>query len=141
MKYTIIILLFPIYASAQSVTYAPMSMKMWGTTPSMGSLSVEYKGFEAHYFAPFITSIYEEKYKTQSSFAVSYKYGTNWLKGGVMYAFSDFPIESGSRLNFIIELGYNFNRFGLYYRHISNGFGIQNRLNPGVDHFVIRVSL
>lgn len=153
MKRLIVILaLLPVAASGQSVSVSPMSHVLWGQIESIGSVSVEYKGFGVHYFHNYRQDWCCHRYgddkiqvdgHTQSSFAVSYLPVNikNVFRSGLLYAFRDFPATEASNVNFWLELGYSFDRFRISYVHLSNGAAILNDVNPGVDQIRITVIL
>ena len=150
-------------AQAQSITIAPTSIHLWGKTPGMMEMAVSYKDIGVHYFhnhspsvlayqsdqgvridhiLPDMTGRYVIE-QTRSNIAASYtpvKIGGIIRAGGMLFA-NQFPIRSGQRLNFFLDIGYNFDRFRISYSHLSNGFGLVNEINPGLDSIRIKVAL
>ena len=144
MKALFLILLMPVCAVGQSVSVSPVSMKAWGKTPSMSEIQAEYKGLAIHYFHSWRESplLYEENIvNVQGSFGLSYSRSVRFIHGGVMYTGSNFPIDKGTRINFMLGLHYDFGAFTIEYRHYSNGLGLLHDINPGVDFLSLRVSI
>jgi hypothetical protein len=145
----ILFLLLPISVSAQSVGVGH-SVKFWGQTESMIDVNVAYDDFTLHYFHPLIDDYYiVEKNNTllrsgnlNNSFALSWnplKY--KFISSGVMISNNKYPVEKGSHVNFIISIEIPIKMFSVSYKHISNGFGIQNPINIGVDFLSVKYSL
>lgn len=130
---------------AQSVSFAPLSFKSLGSTPSMGAVTVEHKGFGLHYFYNYTEKVWtdgEVQSNTRSAFGLSYApLRRDWVQAGAILFHRSFPVEKAVQFNFYFELGWMFGPVGVYYRHVSNGFGLLHDVNPGVDHILMRVQL
>lgn len=153
----IVLLLTSQACLSQSLSVAPYSMKLWGQTGQMGSASGNYGMISIHYFFTYKdnerfysgspkdkleTSTRGKFIKNQNTLAISIKPLSfrDIARAGVMYSFNKFPSTNGSHLNFTLEIGKDItNNIRLSYRHISNGFGIQNDYNPGLDTFQITI--
>ena len=142
MKY-LIILLFPISLSAQSVSVSPTSFLAWGRTSDTILAEVEYKGLSA--IGLFPTSkdidkngnIYEGYFF--GVFYSPFQIGKSlYAKGSLGYFHRKFPTESGAMLNFRLQIGYKYKSFGIEYSHISNGFKLRNKFNAGIDNISLK---
>jgi hypothetical protein len=129
---------------AQSVSISPYSFNLWGK--SVGMIEISARDFNTgfHYFMPTDTS--ERLYKDEPSrlvpaFAVSYAFRWKAFEFGPMLFDRPFPIVQGSRLNFFIDLGFEIGSVRISYKHVSNGFGLMNPMNPGVDSLTIRIGV
>ena len=144
MKAIILILLFPVCGVAQSVTMSPLSVNLWGKTPNMAHIGFEWKGIGLDYFHSWDTGniIYEGEVTTiNTTLVTSYSQRIKFVRVGVMYAFNKFPLETGTNLNFIAGLYYDFGPISIEYNHYSNGFGLLHKINPGVDFIGVRFKL
>lgn len=153
----IVLLLVGQVCFSQSFNVAPYSMKLWGQTQDMGSIDAGYGMISVHYFFTYKdnerfydgsprgeleTSTVGKFIKNQNTLAISVKPLSfrNIARAGVMFSLNKFPSTNGSRLNFTLEVGKDItDNIRLSYRHISNGFGIQNNYNPGLDTFQITI--
>lgn len=136
--------LLPATALAQSVTIAPLSMQVWGKTPSVSMASVEWKGIGVHYiYSSKETAIYNsEPVHMYDGPAVSYSRKiAGILQLGAIATPRPMPISSASHINAIVGLHYRFGVASVGYRHISNGFGLLNSTNPGMDHLFLTIHL
>ncbi len=155
-------LLLTTTAYSQSITISPTSLQFWGTVPQTMKVSAEFKNFELVGLYGFRRmhdsqgdpappssglkrvgdGIYEGFY-----FALFYKplnfiYQDFRFWGGAGIFNKRFPTKHGQRVAFTAQLSYQFSeRFSIRYSHISNGLGITNELNPGVDNLGIKINL
>jgi hypothetical protein len=114
----------------------------------MVNVNVSYNDFGFHYFHSINN---DELYfvpngayagKQTNTFAISWtplKY--KYIYSGVMVSNKKYPVEKGTHVNFVIGIELPFNRFSISYKHISNGFGIQNPINMGVDFITLHIIL
>jgi hypothetical protein len=128
--------------SAQSISYAPTSLDIWGETKYTSVYSFEYAAFGMHYFN--IRKTYVDELGAQTvdeAFAVSFLPidVENILKLGVIVYDKPFPTDNGQRINLWIEAGINFYMFRLSYVHISNAY--TGRLNHGIDFINLTLRL
>lgn len=122
MKFLLLLLLVPITANAQSV--------------GVGHSYPIYKE------DLMLTKNREFIGKATESIALSWsplKY--KFISSGFVLSTNKIPIEKGTHFNFIIMAEIPFNRFSISYKHISNGFGIRNPINIGMDFISIRILL
>lgn len=134
---------------AQSISVAPTSFQAVGQTKYMSTFTAGYKGIDVHYFWAYRkmeccddlrTGEQLVDTETQSTFGISYNHVIikNVLKAGVLLTACRFPVKKdGEYLNFILDIGYTFDNFRISYRHISNGFGLHNKINPGLDQLTV----
>lgn len=149
MKYLITFLLLPSVIAAQSISVAPTSFKAWGKTGYYSSISASYKNIGIHYFHPYKTLYWKnENYEgngpeTTPAFAISYTpiNVEDILRAGAIIFDRPFPIKIGSQINFKLSAGYSFGIVRVSYVHISNGFGIMNDVNPGMDMMQLSLNL
>ncbi len=131
-------MLLPISVQAQSIGVGH-SVKFWGQAKNMIEVSISHNDFGLHYFHSFDDS---QRYfkgkipmgKKIDSFALSWaplKY--KFIYSGVMVSNKKYPVEKGSYINFVVGIEIPVKRFTISYKHTSNGFGIQNEINVGVD--------
>lgn len=138
-------MLVPTCKAQDSWEIAPYSFKAWGMTTHSIMLTTNFGRIGGHYF--FAMSREGIEYKGDpaeftDSFAISYAiFDVDWAKVSVMGSHRPIPIRSASRVNFKVDLGIPFNTWGIYYTHISNGFGLLNGINPGVDFVSLRFFL
>lgn len=138
--------LIPVSVMGQSISVSPISFKAWGTTPAMSELAVTYEDIGVHYFHAWGDHYYmlhETPLKTTSAWAISYTPVRlkDAFKGGIIIADREFPIERGSFFNFLLDIGFDVRYFRISYQHISNGFGLLNPINPGIDTIKMTVKL
>lgn len=149
----VILLLLPISGVAQSIEISPSSMKLWGQIPSVAKVAAEYKDFEAIWLIPyrhyeFVMPATGEHKGSSNDFNIGLFYkpvsvskGDFSASGGVGAFFQRFPTGKGSIVNFTLEVEYRINKsFSVQYQHLSNGFGIQNDFNPGLDNLSIVIN-
>ncbi len=126
---------------------APTSSKLWGKTPAMAEFSLFYREFGVHFYHPWREARYRVIRQglmlvdspSQGAFALSWTPARwrEYFKGGMMLFHRPFPIRHGSQINFLLEAGYQYRRLRIAYSHVSNGFGLLGRWNPGVDHLSV----
>lgn len=139
---------------SQTVSFSPTSVPLWGQTPSITKASFEYKGFEVMGLVPYkkYNFVMPEtgEYKGRSNdfnIGVFYKpitlsRGEFSATGGVGAFFQEFPTPQGSIVNFSLEVAYRINDVvSIEYEHISNGFGIQNEFNSGLDNIGVKINI
>ncbi|HLR24775.1 MAG TPA: hypothetical protein VK112_02835 [Fodinibius sp.] len=57
------------------------------------------------------------------------------VSGGAGYFFRKYPTINGTHIKFSLKLLFRISEgISLQYGHISNGFGLFNNINPGVDN-------
>ena len=132
-------------ALSQSIGVAPASHSLWGETLGISEFYAEYKFLGVHYFHNWDDTKYtrdgsDEIIQQTSAFALSvtpvdFKY----FSAGMMLFNRRFPVDIASRVHFLLEASLPIRRFTISYRHISNGFGVFNEINPGVDSFSVKV--
>lgn len=141
-----------------SIEVMPYSVVLWGKASDYSALSLSYERVSIYYFhannyEPYRLKDINRKadgdrfsdyYISRSSFAMSYEIIN--IKNGVtidmIYFKRNFPIIDTSRLQFKISLLIPIsNRMSVNYVHISNGFGILNNINIGVDFFSLKYKL
>ncbi len=120
------------------LTFSSLSIQGWGQAEGMYHVSAG-ESFQVHWFQNTQPKLADNN--LQSSFGVSYRVQTKIVEAGVLLTNRGFPSEKGSQLNFIVDVGYSFERFRVSYSHISNGFGILNEFNDGFDSINIRIKL
>ena len=148
-KYILIlisVLVFPwTDAHSQSIGISPVSHKFWGETVGMSEFYVEYQFLGLHYFHNRDDRLYaldgsDEIIQKTSAMAFSVTpLDFNYLRAGVIFFDRRFPVTIASRVQVLLEARLPIRRFTLSYRHISNGFGLFNEINPGIDSFSVKV--
>jgi len=157
MKQLINIILFVLIAytaSAQQITVSPVSTPMWGTTPWTSSVSISYsdfrvtivrpiKKFDKLYYKGNHVGSYKGIFLGVSYNPLSLSVNKIDITSGVGIFHRPFPNKDiGQRLYFNIQVSYQItSRISLTYKHRSNGFGIWNKVNPGLDNIGLSVSL
>jgi hypothetical protein len=136
------IIAWPCLAAGQTITVSPTSVSFWGSAKSTTMIGAEYKGVEAIYLHAWRTYWDREDGVYRGGFAgvminQGIEAGRVELSGGAGLFHRRFPTEHGQRLNFRVRATYRIGRFQVGYSHISNGFGLRNPLNPGVDHLLV----
>lgn len=149
MRYLILILLFPVTVQAQSVSVGH-SFEFWGKAKYLNEISISHSSYAIHYFYSNDNTSYFAKINNeivdvgqkQNTFALSWTpISYRYIFTGLMISNKRFPTNKGNKLNFIIGIEVPIKRFTFSYRHISNGFGIHNPVNLGVDTINISYSL
>lgn len=139
--------IFTIPATAQAKISIGNSIPLWGQVDGLTNFDLEYNRFGVHYYHQSDKKLkcyiscedYPDIYQT-SSLSFSFKpIATKYFDSGIMYFLNEFPLEGSNKFNFFVKLKTPIKRFIISYNHISNGFGINNKINPGVD--VISVSV
>lgn len=141
MKTLLLILLFPAFSFGQSLSIAPESFVLWGTTKFTTQLAVEYKGFGTHYF-----NIRKAQWNQQTNaktvdqaFAISYRpIRVKYAELGVIVFDRKFPENGSTLFNFYLEAKLPFKYFDVSYVHISNA---NRAVNHGYDTIKIRFKL
>lgn len=111
----------------------------------MSEFYLEYKFLGAHYFHNWDDTRYalngtDEIVQQTSSFALSVTpVDLTYFRAGMIVFERRFPVNIASHFQFLLELNLPIRRFTVSYRHISNGFGVVNEINPGVDSFSVKV--
>lgn len=128
---------------AQSVSVSPTSLDLWGATEGVKTVGVEYKLIGVHLFLynrtdQFSTTGHPVKKK---AFAISILpiNIAGIVRSGVMIFDRRYPEESGTRINFHLDVGYNIGQFRFSYTHTSNCY--TGRSNSGIDGFKIKYKL
>ncbi|MCG2591060.1 hypothetical protein [Rhodohalobacter sulfatireducens] len=132
-------------ALSQSIGISPVSHKLWGDTRDMSEFYLEYKFVGLHYFHNWDDTRYmrkgtDEIIEQTSAFAISViPLDLTYFRAGMIAFDRRFPVDVASRVQFLLEASIPIRRFTISYRHISNGFGLFNEINPGVDSFSVKV--
>jgi hypothetical protein len=130
---------------SQSIGISPASHRFWGETVGMTEFYAEYKFLGVHYFHNRDERLYalegsNEIISQTSSFAFSViPLDVKYFRAGMIMFERRFPVTVASRVHFLLEASLPIRRVTISYRHISNGFGIFNEINPGVDSFSVKV--
>jgi len=143
MKQLLVIplLFITISLQAQSITFSPTSVPLWGTALHTPMISIEYNNIKIismyatkKYYDP-EGSVYSGLFAAVFYMPVRIDFHQLSVDAGVGCFDRRFPTKNGTYVNFNItaELQLSDLIF-LQYSHISNGFGIQNYLNPGIDN-------
>jgi len=134
----------PSVCVGQSVSIAPYSFSFWGNIDQTSQFSAEYKMAGIHYFHTWDDEVYRTSTtgqfaKKTSSLGFSLlPVDFTYLRfGGIIFS-NRFPITSGNRAHFYLELNLPVYRFDISYRHISNGFNLFTTDNPGFDTIALR---
>ncbi|MDR9366315.1 MAG: hypothetical protein RI575_13335 [Balneolaceae bacterium] len=133
------------HARSQSIGVSPASHKFWGETVGITEFYAEYKFLGVHYFHNWDETLYfregtEEIIQQTSAFALSVTpVDLTYFRAGLMLFDKRFPVDISSHVHFLLEVSLPIRRFTISYRHISNGFGVFNEINPGVDSFSVKV--
>lgn len=111
----------------------------------MSEFYAEYKFLGLHYFHNRDETLYalddsDEIVRKTSSFALSVMpVDLPYFRAGMIFFEQRFPVTIASKTQFLLEAKLPIRRVTLSYRHISNGFGMFNEINPGVDSFSVKV--
>jgi len=110
-------------ACSQSFGVSPSSHKLWGESTGITEFYVEYKFLGLHHFqnwddSQFVVKGTSDIISNSSSLALSIvPLDLTYFRAGMIFFERRFPITKGS----------------------SNGFGMFNEINPGVDSFSVKV--
>ena len=128
-----------------SLQYSPKSVKVWGKTENAARVSIQYDILELVYVRN-SDNIFNGK-ELPEEFAINkdnfgifvnpihYEWKGLRIQLGAGWFMKKLPDLSGANLTFQAELRYMFTRnFGVFYKHNSNGFGLLNDWNPGLDN-------
>lgn len=146
IKILLIFTFIPLIGISQSLSISSPSFQIWGQSDELKfSISFTYKDVGIHYFnADESRHLWRDSPKQywgqyQSTFAISYTPINikDIVNIGGIYSFRKFPTDMSNKFNFWVEAGINVSSFKISYVHISNGFGVFNKINPGVDRIVI----
>lgn len=130
----------PMALRAQQIAVSPVSVPLWGRAPHTSKLAVSYHDVELVVLYAFCNGITD----LQGAPYEGLFYGLFWtpinidlwrfrLEGGAGYM-TKYPTKNGTHLLFTAKVTYRINDWlGARYSHISNGFGLLNELNPGLD--------
>lgn len=111
----------------------------------MTEFYAEYKFVGLHYFHNWDETRYvledsDEIIRQTSSLALSVTpLDLTYFRAGMIVFERRFPVDIASRVQFLLEVSLPIRRFTISYRHVSNGFGLFNDINPGVDSFSVKV--
>lgn len=143
MKYLLFTLLLTSTAYGQSISVSPTSVMAWGRAPSTILIEAEYKDLSVVGLLPT-----EKKIDDNGNIYKGYFLGIFYspvqigndlyAKGSVGYFHRKFPTDTGTMLNFRLQIGYKYKSFGIEYSHISNGFKLRDKFNVGVDNISIK---
>lgn len=113
----------------------------------MSEFYAEYKFVGLHYFHNWDETLYaldnsDQIIRKTSSFALSVvPVDLTYFRAGMIFFERRFPVSIASKTQFLLEASLPIKRFTISYRHISNGFGFFNDVNPGIDAFSVKVYL
>lgn len=113
----------------------------------MTEMYAEYKFVGLHYFhnredTRYILDDSDEIIDRTSSLALSITpLDLTYFRAGMIFFERRFPVDIASRAQFLLEASLPIHRFTISYRHISNGFGLFNEINPGIDTISVKVHL
>jgi len=142
------LVLMPLKSYGQWLQVSPTSMSLWGHSPRVAKISLGYRSVELVYLYGF-KSMYDHQ---GAAFGGEY-FGVFWnpltvekgplkISGGAGYFFRKYPTVNGTHLNFSLKLSFRLSEnLRVQYGHISNGFGIFNSVNPGVDNIGLVIAL
>lgn len=151
----ILIILVPAVVFGQdfSVSFAPTSFALWGTTTGGSNISAEYR-ISGVFGSPIIGINYfhqrdkqglyelngvEGIQKTQTVGVSIIPLNFKYVQGGMVFTGKEFPMTYHVKRNFILRLVVPVNRFEIRYSHISNGFGLFHDINVGYDAISVAV--
>jgi hypothetical protein len=143
----ILFLLLPISVSAQSVGVGH-SVKFWGQAQNVTHINIQHNDFAVHYFHSHSDKSYYSQKNNQSVGKITNSISSSWtplnykfISSGIIVSPQNFPTKQSSKINFIIGIDIPIRQFTISYKHISNGFGIQNPINIGADFLSISISM
>lgn len=162
MKYllTTLLLSLTVIAHGQTISVSPTSIPLWGQIRQTAKISIEYKDFElvgVHAFEDYydteMTPVqksngyvikrpgkYEGTYIGLFYTPLDYSYRGFEVDAGAGFWNRKFPTRHGVRFHFTLSLSYMItDDIGVGWSHMSNGFGVIDNLNPGLDHLSIKV--
>lgn len=130
------------------LSISPYSFSLWGKTPATARYSIEYNIFEVVYIHSY-NRLYDPKggRMQEDNFAlfvkpIHYSYKRLSVSGGIGYYLKGMPTTNCNHVNFQFQLDWKLSkRFGIRYTHNSDGFGLFNWINPGLDNFSINIKL
>ena len=145
---TFIFVLSALSVRAQHISIAPTSIPIWGKAPQTMKITASYRYVQAVWLYAFKT-MYDDRGGQYSGgfFALFWNplvIGLNSfeVRGGAGYFFRRYPTINGTHINFQFQTSYKItDHLGITYQHISNGFGLFNDINPGIDNIGIQFSL
>lgn len=154
-KLFLLLLLSPFFSFGQligtnkdglSLQYSPKSVSLWGDTQNTSRLSVQYDIFEVVYMhnpddifngRKSLSNKHDINNDNFGIFVnpVHYEWKGLRVQLGAGWFLKTLPDKNGSNLTFQAELRWMFSKhFGVSYKHNSNGFGLLNDWNPGIDN-------
>lgn len=131
-------------ACSQNIGLSPSSHKLWGETEGISEFYVEYEFLGFHYFHSWDDRQYtlnDSDRVVRKTSAVAFSVmpvDVTYFRAGMIFFDRRFPVDIGSQAQFLLEASVPIRRFTLSYRHISNGFGLVNEINPGLDSFSVK---
>lgn len=142
---------FNYQSESVQITVSPYSVTLWGAMPHTMKATISYHMVEVVYMYNFKAI----KYSYQGGGIVEqrswigvfilplqFDYNNLNLSVGAGYFFQPFPSRDGQSINLTLQLSYMLTEtIGLSYQHISNGFGITNPFNPGIDNIGLVIDL
>jgi|SRR5699024_557101 len=138
----------PLAGYGQRLQVSPMSMHLWGHSPQVAKVSLAYRSVEAVYLYGFKTMYDHQGAAFGGGYAGLFWYPLAFEKdrfkasGGIGYFSRKYPTINGTHINFSLRLAYRISKkLSIQYSHISNGFGLLNGLNPGVDNIGLVIAL
>lgn len=134
--------------SKATIAISPCSLPIWGKTPSIARYSFEYNIFEVVYLHAY-DILYDPKggAMNRENYAIfikpiHYEYKRLSIAGGIGYYLKGMPTVNCNNINFQFQVDWNLTRnFGIRYTHNSDGFGVFNWINPGLDNISITITL
>lgn len=148
---TLLIFLFFIptaLCNGQSISISPTSIVAWGAAPETARAVISYKAVSLVIISanPEQRWVDREGNQYKGVHAGLFVHPVNWsakgfyVRPGVGLLHKPFPTRIGTRLNFSIEAGIHLTTWlSFSYSHMSNGFGIANPENPGLDNINLTI--
>lgn len=143
-----ILMIAPLKGYGQRLQISPTSVPLWGASPQVAKISLSYRSVELVYLYGFKTmyddysAVFGGEYFGIFWYPLSIEQGRLKLSGEAGYFFRKYPTINGTHLNFSVKLLFKITEYlGIQYSHISNGFGVLNPINPGVDNIGLVVEL
>lgn len=146
-KLLFIILFLPALACSQSIKVSPTPIALKSIT-THSEIAFEYENIGIHFFYALYPNddwfINPGKWDnvgySKSTLGLSYVPINIFdiVSIGVIGTYHKFPVSKSTHLNFIVDIGINFNKYRLSLTHISNGFGVLHQVNPGFNSISFR---
>lgn len=150
----------PVSNTNLSFSVSPFSVKLFGKAPSTMKVSAQYGIFKVEFLHTFKKAYLPmgvgwrhghpyRKVETYSGswfgvFAMPIQANLDniHIQAGAGWLFRKFPFDIGQHLHFMAEVSYMFaDHLGIKFSHESNGFGILNPINVGLDNISLKIKL